>query len=147
MGDGALAVAYHKVEDGRVALLHTDVPQERSGQGYGSRLAHGVFEALRRDGKRVIAKCPLYPPTPPAPRVRRAPRWLIADGPNVGAHSAFGRRYPCLSNACPKGISNFVGCVRSSGLLDRPSTAAASTLIEAIAPARRAARGQQRSSP
>jgi hypothetical protein len=24
----------------------------------GSRLAHGVFEALRRDGKRVIAKCP-----------------------------------------------------------------------------------------
>ena len=23
-----------------------------------SRLAHGVFEALRRDGKRVIAKCP-----------------------------------------------------------------------------------------
>ncbi|WP_246676200.1 N-acetyltransferase [Mesorhizobium sp. B2-3-2] len=89
LGDGALAVAYHKVEDGRVALLHTDVPQERSGQGYGSRLAHGVFEALRRDGKRVIAKCPLYPPTPPAPRVRRAPRWLIADGPNVGAHSAW----------------------------------------------------------
>ncbi|MBR1163660.1 N-acetyltransferase [Bradyrhizobium elkanii] len=29
-----------------------------SGRGYGSRLAHGVFEALRRDGKRVMAKCP-----------------------------------------------------------------------------------------
>jgi uncharacterized protein len=39
LGDGALAVAYYKVEDGRVVL------------GYGSRLAHGVFEALRRDGK------------------------------------------------------------------------------------------------
>ncbi|WP_411909456.1 MULTISPECIES: N-acetyltransferase [unclassified Mesorhizobium] len=26
--------------------------------GYGSRLAHGVFEALQRDGKRAIAKCP-----------------------------------------------------------------------------------------
>jgi hypothetical protein len=26
--------------------------------GYGSRLAHGVFEALRSDGKRVIAKFP-----------------------------------------------------------------------------------------
>jgi hypothetical protein len=25
--------------------------------GHGSRLAHGVFEALRRDRKRVIAKC------------------------------------------------------------------------------------------
>jgi predicted GNAT family acetyltransferase len=53
----ALAVAYYKVEDGRVVLLHTEVPQELNGLGYGSRLAHGVFEALRRDGKRVIAKC------------------------------------------------------------------------------------------
>ena len=42
----------------RLALLHTEVPQELSGLGYGSRLAHGVFEELRRDGKRVIAKCP-----------------------------------------------------------------------------------------
>ena len=54
----SLAVAYYKGEDGRVVLLHTEVPQELSGLGYGSRLAHGVFEALRRDGKRVIAKCP-----------------------------------------------------------------------------------------
>jgi predicted GNAT family acetyltransferase len=51
VGDGALAVAYYKVEDGRVVLLHTEVPQELSGLGYGSRLAHGVFEALRCDGK------------------------------------------------------------------------------------------------
>ena len=36
----------------------TEVPQELFGLGYGSRLAHGVFEALRRDGKRVIAKSP-----------------------------------------------------------------------------------------
>jgi predicted GNAT family acetyltransferase len=54
--DGALAVAYYKVENGRVVLLHTEVPQELSGMGYGSRLARCVFEALRRDGKRVIAK-------------------------------------------------------------------------------------------
>ncbi|WP_245474870.1 GNAT family N-acetyltransferase [Bradyrhizobium sp. Leo121] len=58
LGDGALAVAYYKIEDGRVVLLHTEVPQKLSGLGYGSRLAHGVFEALRRDGERVIAKCP-----------------------------------------------------------------------------------------
>ena len=58
LGDDALAVAYYQVEDGRVVLLHTEVPQELSGLGYGSRLAHGVFEALRRDSKRVIAKCP-----------------------------------------------------------------------------------------
>ena len=58
LGDGVLAVAYYKVEDGRVVLLHAEVPQELSGLGQGSRLAHGVFEALRRGGKRVIAKCP-----------------------------------------------------------------------------------------
>ena len=34
LGDGALAVAYYKVEDGRVVLLHTEVPQELSGLGY-----------------------------------------------------------------------------------------------------------------
>jgi predicted GNAT family acetyltransferase len=36
VGDGAIAVAYYKVEDDRVVLLHTEVPQELSGQGYGS---------------------------------------------------------------------------------------------------------------
>ena len=36
--------------------LHTKVPQELSGLGYGSRLAHSVLEALRRD--MVIAKFP-----------------------------------------------------------------------------------------
>jgi hypothetical protein len=34
------------------------VPQKLSGLGYGSRPAHGVFEVLRREGKRVIAKSP-----------------------------------------------------------------------------------------
>lgn len=55
--DSALAVACYKVEDGRVVLLHGGAAKP-SGLGYGSRLAHGVFEALRRERKRVIAKCP-----------------------------------------------------------------------------------------
>ena len=50
LGDGALAVAYYKVEDGRVVLLHTEVPQELSGLGYGSRLARGVFDGALLDG-------------------------------------------------------------------------------------------------
>ena len=35
LGDGALAVAHYKVEDGRVVLLYTKVLQELSGLGYG----------------------------------------------------------------------------------------------------------------
>ena len=36
LADGAIAVAYYKIEDG-VVLLHTEVPQELSGLGYGLR--------------------------------------------------------------------------------------------------------------
>jgi predicted GNAT family acetyltransferase len=83
----------------RPALLHTEVPQELSGQGYGSRLAHGVFEALHamEKGDRGM---PLHVfLRRSTPRVRRAPRWLIEDGRDARAHSAFGRRYQRLSNA------------------------------------------------
>jgi uncharacterized protein len=53
-----IAVSYYQVQDGRVVLLHTEVPQRFSGQGVGSRLAHAVFETLKARGRRVIAKCP-----------------------------------------------------------------------------------------
>lgn len=58
IADGAVAVAYYSLEDGRVVLRHTEVPSEYGGQGIGKRLAHAVFEALRAEGKRVVAKCP-----------------------------------------------------------------------------------------
>ena len=58
IADDAVAVTYYKLEDGRVVLLHTEVPNEYGGQGIGKRLAHAVFETLRTEGKRVIAKCP-----------------------------------------------------------------------------------------
>lgn len=58
LAGGAVAAAYYKIEDGRVHLLHTEVPQEFSGQGKGSTLAHGVFEILRGRGQRAVAKCP-----------------------------------------------------------------------------------------
>jgi predicted GNAT family acetyltransferase len=76
LGGDALAVAYYKEEEGRVVLLHTEVPQELSGQGIGSRLAHGIFESLRSDGRRVIAKCPFM-----AAYASRHPQYLaMLDG-------------------------------------------------------------------
>jgi uncharacterized protein len=50
--------SYYQEQDGRVVLLHTEVPQRFTGQGVGSRLAHAVFETLKGRGRRVIAKCP-----------------------------------------------------------------------------------------
>lgn len=57
VGD-TVAMAYYKIEDGRYVFTHTEVPFALSGQGYGSRLAQGAFEAARKSGRRVIATCP-----------------------------------------------------------------------------------------
>jgi len=57
IGD-SVVVAYHRIEGGRVVLLHTEVPQEFSGQGIGTKLAEGVLEQIRASGRQVIAKCP-----------------------------------------------------------------------------------------
>jgi predicted GNAT family acetyltransferase len=53
-----LALAYYERDGKTVTLLHTEVPQELSGHGIGSRLAGAVFETLCRDGARIVAKCP-----------------------------------------------------------------------------------------
>jgi len=58
IADDAVAVTYYSIEDGRVVLRHTEVPSEYGGRGIGSRLAHAVFEMLKAEGQRVIAKCP-----------------------------------------------------------------------------------------
>ena len=53
-----VAVAYYHLDGNRITLTHTEVPQHLSGQGIGSRLAKGVFEAVRASGRKVVAKCP-----------------------------------------------------------------------------------------
>ncbi|ESY65225.1 MULTISPECIES: GNAT family N-acetyltransferase [Mesorhizobium] len=54
----AFAVAYYSLQDGKVALIHTEVPSEFSGQGIASRLAQGTFELLRKTGRKAVLKCP-----------------------------------------------------------------------------------------
>jgi hypothetical protein len=57
-GSDEIAAAYYRIENGRVLLTHTEVPQAFSGQGIGSRLARGVFEAIRASGRKAVLKCP-----------------------------------------------------------------------------------------
>lgn len=56
IGD-AIAAAYYRLEDGKVVLTHTEVPQELSGQGIGSKLAAGVFRLLRENGRKAVVRC------------------------------------------------------------------------------------------
>lgn len=55
--DGALAVAEYRTQGGKLVLTHTEVPEQLSGQGVGSKLAKGVFEALRGSGRRAVLEC------------------------------------------------------------------------------------------
>ncbi len=55
---GAVAfVEYERAGDGRIALLHTEVPEALSGQGVGSTLVRGVLEALRAERAKVVPRC------------------------------------------------------------------------------------------
>jgi uncharacterized protein len=55
--DGDIAAAYYRIEDGRFILIHTEVPYQFTGQGIGSQLARGVFDAIRASGGKVVLRC------------------------------------------------------------------------------------------
>ena len=55
--EGDIAAAYYRVEGERLILIHTEVPQQFSGQGIGSQLARGVFDAIRATGRKVVLRC------------------------------------------------------------------------------------------
>jgi predicted GNAT family acetyltransferase len=55
--DGATAFVTYRKAGSVVQLLHTEVPQELSGRGLGSRLAKGTLELLRKSGAQVVADC------------------------------------------------------------------------------------------
>jgi len=75
---GAIAfVEYERTGDGRVALLHTEVPEALSGRGVGSTLIRGVLDALRAEGAKVMPRCEFV-----AAYVERHPEYrdLLDDG-------------------------------------------------------------------
>jgi len=49
--------AYHR-RNGRLALTHTEVDEECSGRGFGTRLALAALEDARRQGVVVVPLCP-----------------------------------------------------------------------------------------
>jgi hypothetical protein len=74
---GAVAFVDHRrAGDGRIALLHTEVPQALSGQGVGSKLVRGVLDSIRAEGGRAVPRCEFV-----AAYVARHPEYrdLLAD--------------------------------------------------------------------
>ncbi len=80
-GGGAIAfVEYERAGDGRIALLHTEVPEALSGQGVGSKLVRGTLDALRAEGRKVAA-----------PRVRGRLRRAPPRGPALAGRRGLTR--------------------------------------------------------
>ena len=57
VGVGEPAIIAYDRDGGRIALVHTVVPEAASGQGAGSRLVHGALVMIRAQGLRVIPQC------------------------------------------------------------------------------------------
>jgi predicted GNAT family acetyltransferase len=58
IAEHAYAAAYYREENDALVLIHTQVPSEYNGQGWGTRLAIGAFELMRASGRRAILRCP-----------------------------------------------------------------------------------------
>jgi predicted GNAT family acetyltransferase len=57
--DGEIAYLEYERRPGAVALIHTVVPPALQGRGLANELAKGALDAVRAEGSRVIAICPV----------------------------------------------------------------------------------------
>ncbi len=75
-GDSTAFVEYRRAGDGRIVLLHTEVPEALSGQGVGSKLVGGTLDAVRAEGLKVVPRCEFV-----AAYIERHPEYrdLLAD--------------------------------------------------------------------
>ena len=58
VGDRLAFMNYRTLTQGELGLIHTEVPEELSGQGIGSTLVEGVLAIVRAKGWSVLPYCP-----------------------------------------------------------------------------------------
>lgn len=56
--DGQLARLDYRRADGKLFLVHTEVPAAREGRGYGSKLTRAALEYAEGEGLPVVPSCP-----------------------------------------------------------------------------------------
>ena len=56
--NNTVAAAYYRDAEGKLVFIHTEVPNEFSGQGIASELARGTFDLLRQSGRKAVLVCP-----------------------------------------------------------------------------------------
>jgi predicted GNAT family acetyltransferase len=58
LGGRVVGFADYRLRDGRIAFTHTEIDEECEGRGFGSRLAAGALDDVRRRGLEVAPLCP-----------------------------------------------------------------------------------------
>ncbi len=76
---GAPAFLRYAIPDGAMDLIHTEVPTEYEGHGYGAALAKAALDYARDEGLHVIPTCPFV-----RVYLKRHPEYaaLVAKGPD-----------------------------------------------------------------
>jgi predicted GNAT family acetyltransferase len=49
---------YHERDDGVLVFPHTVITVPKRGAGYGSKLVGGALDAVRAQGRKIVAECP-----------------------------------------------------------------------------------------
>jgi uncharacterized protein len=56
--EGGEALAFYRLADGVMTVTHTEVPSHLRGRGLGSQMMRAVLQDVRRQGLRVVPRCP-----------------------------------------------------------------------------------------
>ena len=56
--EGHTAFSEYRLSGGVYTIMHTQVPDELSGKGIGSKLAAGLLDLIRAEGAKVKPLCP-----------------------------------------------------------------------------------------
>ena len=56
--DTGIAVLEYRQQAGKLALIHTGVPKEMEGHGYGGALVKAAIERARSEGLEILPYCP-----------------------------------------------------------------------------------------
>jgi len=55
--DGSMAILEYRVKGGLMTLVHTEVPEELGGKGFGGKLVKFALEYAKRNNLSVVAHC------------------------------------------------------------------------------------------
>ena len=55
--NGYVSKIEYSLKEGKLFLIHTEVPEELAGQGIAAYLAKGAFQLIEEQGKKIVPMC------------------------------------------------------------------------------------------